>query len=72
MDPISESLNITHAAYAYNSGGQPVLLLKINDHVATIGAGQKFLDEGYVYLNTPETDFSWEDFLSKITAPPVN
>ena len=70
MDPISETLNITQAAYAYNDGGRPILLLKINDHIATISAGQKFLEEGYVYLNTPETEFSWEDFLSKITVPP--
>jgi hypothetical protein len=69
MDPISSTLSVSQAAYAYNQG-RPVLLLKINDHVATISAGQKFINEGYVYLNTPEVDFSWEDFLAKIKVPP--
>lgn len=70
MDPLENTLNITHAAYAYNSGNHPVMVLTINDHIATISAGQKFIGEGYVYLNTPEVDFSWEEVLGKITIPP--
>ncbi|HCR37724.1 MAG TPA: hypothetical protein DIU37_06195 [Opitutae bacterium] len=68
MDAIPQ-LNIQEAHYAYNQGRE-TLEMKIDGHVATISPEQRFLTEGYVYLSTPELDFSWEQFLSKITVPP--